>query len=181
VLAFNHLGADCWPVRGWAVRSWSWAVWGRGRSVDGCWSWDIGSWGWDIGSWSRDNNWGRLVSWGWSWSISWGWGSSIDRFSNILNISNITIGISIVGDSLCATIGEGNMVFTVGVVSITSLSLSKLNSAVVVRHSIVVVVGWGSVRVGWLSTISWSWGISWSWSISWSWGVLRSSTGNSHK
>jgi hypothetical protein len=67
------------------------------------------------------------------------------------------------------------MVFTIGVVSITGLAGSKVGSTVSIFNTIVVVVGWDSVRVSRLSTVSWSWGISWCWSI------LGSSGGNSHK
>ena len=155
-----HSNACLSTVWGWSV--WSWPVWSR------CWSVD----------WGRGINWGWGICWGWSWGISWGWGSSIDGLSRVLDISNITIAISSVGNSLKATIGKVNMVFTIGVVSVTSLRGSQLNSAVLVRHSIVVVVCWDSVWVSRLSTISWSWGvgwcrsIDWGWSVCWNWGIL---------
>jgi hypothetical protein len=141
----NFLGKDGSPVRSWAVRSRpvrSWPVRSWGRSVDGCWG-SNNNWGWGIRSWS--------------WGISWG--SSIDGLSRILDISNITIAISSVGDSLETTIGKVDVVFSVGVVTFTSLAGSKVGSTVCVRHSIVIVVGRNGVRVGRLSTISLGWSI----------------------
>jgi hypothetical protein len=146
----NFLGKDGSPIRSWAVRSRpvrSWPVRSWGRSVDGCWG---------IWSWGSNNNWG----WGirsWSWGISWG--RCVGGLSRIFDISNIAIAISSVGDSLETTIGKVDVVFSVGVVTFTSLAGSKVGSTVCVRHSIVVVVGWDGVRVGRLSTISWGWSI----------------------
>jgi hypothetical protein len=108
-----HLTKDGWPVWGWAddrcgpVRSWGWD---NNRS-------------WPVRSWGRHNNGG--------WSISWGRGSSIYRLSRVLNISNVTsVGISGVGNSLETTIGKGNMVFTIGVVTITGFTGSKVGTTV---------------------------------------------------
>jgi hypothetical protein len=71
------------------------------------------------------------------------------------------------------------VVFSIGVVTFTGLTGSKVGSTVCVRHSIVVVVGWNSVGVGGLSTISWGRGISWGWGIDWGRCVLSRSS--SHK
>jgi hypothetical protein len=172
----NFLGKDGSPIRSWAVRSravWSWSVRSWGRPVNGCWG---------IRSWGCNNNWG----WGirsWSWGISWG--SSIDGLSRVFDISNIAIAISSVGDSLETTIGKVDMVFSVGVVTFTGLTGSKVGSTVSISNTIIVVVGWDSVRVGGLSTISWGWSIDWGWCINRGRCVYRSrcilSRGSSHK
>ena len=163
--------------------------------------WSIGSW--PVGSGSRDNNWGRTVGPDWSGSVSWGRG--IDRLSRVLDISNVTsVGISSVGNSLEATIGKSNVVFSLGVIAVAGLRGSKVGTAVAVIDSIGVVVCWGDIGVDWGRSVSWdgsraisrSWGndggsaVSGSrgqdggWAISWSRDretVLRSSSGSSHK
>jgi hypothetical protein len=146
----NNLGNDGWAVGSWSVRSWAIR--------------------------SRHNNWGRGIR-SWCWGISWG--RCVDGLSRVLDISNIAIAISSVGDSLETTIGKVDVVFSIGVVTFTCLTGSKVGSTVCVRHSIVVVVGWNSVGVGGLSTISWGRGISWGWGIDWGRCVLSRSS--SHK
>jgi hypothetical protein len=106
------------PIRSWSVGRWP--VRSRCRSVS--------KWGWSIRSRCSNNNWSWSISWG--WGISWSWGSSVDRLSRVLDISNITIAISIVGNSLETTIGKGNMVFAIGVVTITSFTGTKVGSTV---------------------------------------------------
>ena len=163
--------------------------------------WSIGSW--PVGSGSRDNNWGRTVGPDWSWAVSWGRG--IDGLSRVLDISDVaSVGISSVGNSLEATIGKSNVVFSLGVIAVAGLRGSKVGTAVAVIDSIGVVVCWGDIRVDWGRSVSWdgsraisrSWGndggraISGSrgkdggWAISWSRDretILRSSSGSSHK
>jgi hypothetical protein len=74
------------------------------------------------------------------------------------------------------------VVLSIGVVSLTSLSSSKVGTTVSISDSVVVVVGWDSVWVGRLGTISWGRGIDWGWSIGRGRdSVLRSSRGSSHK
>ena len=131
--------------------------------------WSIGSW--PVGSGSRDNNWGRTVGPDWSWAVSWGRG--IDGLTSILDVSNVAIGISGVGDSLETTIGKGNVVLSVGVVSIASLRGTKVSTAQGISDSVVVVVGRDSVGVDGLGN---DWAIAWCRS-----SVLGSSSGNSHK
>jgi hypothetical protein len=92
-----HLNNDGWPVGSWPVRSRCWAVRSRGRHNN--WSWGIGSWG---------------------WGISWGWG--VDGLSGVLDISNVSsVGIRGVGNSLETTIGKGNVVFSLGGISVAGL------------------------------------------------------------
>jgi hypothetical protein len=70
------------------------------------WGWSI-CWGWGI-SWSWSISWGRGIGWSWGWSIGWSWGRGIgglglsweDSFTFVLDISNITVLISCVGDNL---------------------------------------------------------------------------------
>jgi len=128
-----------------------------------------------VGSWGNNGN--------WSWAISWGWGWGVDGLTRVLNISNVTsVGIRGVGDSLKATIGKGNVVFSLGGIAIAGLRSSKVGTAVSIGDSVVVVVGWDSVWVGRLSTIGWGRGINWGRSIGRSRdSVLRSSGSNSHK
>ena len=133
----NFLGKDGSPVRSWAVRSRpvrSWPVRSWGRSVDGCWG--IRSWG---------------ICWGWGIS----WGCSIGGLSRVLDISNISIAISSVGNSLETAIRKVDMVFSIGVVTFTGFTSSKVDTTVSIIDTVVVVVGWDGVRVGRLSTISW--------------------------
>jgi hypothetical protein len=66
------------------------------------------------------------------------------------------------------------MVFSIGVVSFTGFTGSKVDTTVSIIDTIIVVVGWNGVRVGRLSTISWSWSINWGRSINWCWGIDRS-------
>jgi hypothetical protein len=131
------------------------------------------------GGWSDDwsVNRGSNNDWlDWSWAVGGSRGRGIDSLTSVLDISDVAIAVSSVGDSLGATIGKSNMVLSVGVVSISGLRGSKVSTAVSISDSIVVVVGWDSVGVGGLSTVSWGWGISWSRG-----GVLGSSSGNGHK
>ena len=138
-----HLTKDGWPV-------WSWAD-DRCRPVR--------SWGWDnnrsrpVRSWGRHNNWGS--------SISWGRGSSIDGLSRVLNISNVTsVGIRSVGNSLDATIGKGNMVFSLGCITIAGLRSTNVGTSVSIIDSIGVVICWGNISVDWGRSISWGRGSS---------------------
>jgi hypothetical protein len=120
-------------------------VGGRGRPVDG--------------SGGSNNNWGRSVGLDWGRGISRSRGISrgrgICRLSRVLDISNIAIAISVVGDGLDAAIGKGNVVLSVGVVAVTGFTCTKIGATVAVSHTIVVVVGWDSVGVDGLSSISW--------------------------
>jgi len=133
------------------------------------------------GGWSRDDDWSGSRGSNndgpdWSWAVGWSGGRGIDSLTSVLDISDVTIAISGVGDSLGATIGKSNVVLSVGVVSISGLRGSKVSTAVSIGDSIVVVVGWDSVRVDGLSTVNWGWGVSRSGD-----GVLGSSSGNGHK
>ena len=125
------------------------------------------------GNWSRDSNWsrGNSDSTDWSWAV--GRGRGIDGLTRVLDVSNVTIGISGVGDSLETAIGKGNVVLSVGVVSIASLRGTKVSSAQGISNSVVVVVGRDSVGVDGLGN---DWAIAWGRS-----SVLGSSSGNSHK
>jgi hypothetical protein len=146
-----HLSNDGWPVGSGPVRS---------RPV---------------GSWGNNGN--------WSWAISWGWGWGVDGLTRVLNISNVTsVGIRGVGDSLKATIGKSNVVFSLGGIAIAGLRSSKVGTTVAVIDSIGVVVCWGNIRVNWGRSVGWDWdrGRSISWGRGRD-GVLRSSSGNSHK
>ena len=119
------------------------------------------------GNWSRGNSDGA----DWSWAV--GRGRGIDGLTRVLDVSNVTIGISGVGDSLETAIGKGNVVLSVGVVSIASLRGTKVSTAQGISDSVVVVVGRDSVGVDGLGN---DWAICWGRSC-----VLGSSSGNSHK
>jgi hypothetical protein len=152
-----HLNNDGWPVGSWPVRSRCWAVRSRGRHNN--WSWGIGSWG---------------------WGISWGWG--VDGLSGVLDISNVSsVGIRGVGNSLETTIGKGNVVFSLGGISVAVLRSTEVSTAVSVIDSIGVVVCWGNIGVNWGRSVSGGRCVSRGRGIDGCWGILGSSTGNSHK
>jgi hypothetical protein len=152
-----HLSNDGWPVGSGPVRS---------RVVR---------------SWSRDNNWSWGVWLDWSGAIGGSWG--IDGLTRVLNISDVTsVGIRGVGDSLKATIGKSNVVFSLGGITVAGLRSSKVGTTVAVIDSIGVVICWGDIGVNWSRSIGWDWdrGRSISGGRGGD-GVLRSSSGNSHK
>ena len=100
-----------------------------GRSEDGSsckkWSRCVGNNNWGR---CRDNNWSRGIGLDWSWGIGRGWG--INSLTSVLDISNVAIAISSVGDGLGATIRKGNMVLSIGVVAITSLRGTKVGTTI---------------------------------------------------
>ena len=126
-------------------------------------------WGWERSSNSDSSDWGRAVSWG----RGIGWGRGIDGLTAVLDISNVAIAISGVGDSLGAAIRKGNVVLSIGVVTFTGLTSSKVGSTGSISNSVVVVVRGDGVRVDGLSN---DWAIGWGKSC-----ILRSSGGGSHK
>ena len=75
---------------------------------------------------------------------------SVFGFSRVLHISDVsTISvIHTVSDSLDATIGQSNVVFTGSSVSIAVLRLTELGSTVVIGDSVVVVVDGGGKFLG---------------------------------
>ena len=145
--------------------------------------WPVGSW--PVGSRGRDNNWSRSI--GPDWGRSIGWGRGVDGLSRVLDISNVTsVGISSVGNSLEATIGKVNVVFSLGGIAVAGLRGSKVGTAVSVIDSIGVVVCWGNIRVDWGRAVGRDWdrgrAISRSWGNDGSWGrgsVLRGSSSGS--
>ena len=100
------------------------------------------------GSWLVSRCWCRLV----------GFVFGFTRVLDISDVSTISI-INLVSDSLDSAIGKGNSVASRGSISITSFSLAKVYSRVVILGSIGVVVDRGSIRVDRGFTIGWGRGM----------------------
>jgi len=66
-------------------------------------------------------------------------------FSGVLDVGDVTVTISLVGDSLYATVWEGNVVRSRYYLSIARLLLSKVVVVVVVLNVISVVVRLGDL------------------------------------
>ena len=99
---------------------------------------------------------GRFVSGCWGRFVG-----IIVGFTRVLDISDVsTISIiNLVSDSLDSAIGKGNSVASRGSISITSFSLAKVYSRVVILGSIGIVVDRGSIRVDRGFTIGWGRGM----------------------
>jgi hypothetical protein len=165
----HHGGRFVWSwgrcIYNWGgfVRSWGRFVWGWGRCI---YNW--GRFVWGRGRFVRGNNFhdrsrdyldhrfvwsrGRLVSWGWSCLVRLD--LSIDCLALVLHISNIALGPSGVGHNLDTSIREVDSVLSTGVVVCTVLLVVEDSTRVLgVIHSILVIVDWRKVWVGFL----WGW------------------------
>ena len=83
--------------------------------------------------------------------VGFGFVFGVDGFTRVFDISDVSrvvIG-NLVGDSLDTAIGQSNVVFAMGGISITSFSGSKVGSGVIISNSIGVVVCWGDISVYW--------------------------------
>merc|ERR1719270_300473 len=99
----------------------------------------------------------------------------ISCFTLVLNISNISVLISMVRHNLDAAIRECNTVGTAGGISVTGLRVGKVSIGVVILDSILVsilgrdisiswlVVGRSRLVVGWGRLVCWGW----SWLVCW--------------
>ena len=106
-------------------------------------------------------------------------------FSGVLNIGNVSaISINTISYGLDSAIGKGNVVASRGCVSITVLSLSKVDSRVIVGSGISEVVCGGDIRVdGCCRVVS---GcrcrvVNWSGMVSTGWAISNDSGNNGSK
>ena len=129
--------------------------------------------------------WGWFVNWGWS-MVSWGlvdWFVGIVTWSSFVsyfyNISRVSIS-SVVLDNLGTAIREGNTVFTISGITITSFICAKVDSSIFVSNSVFVLVFSWDVSVSWFfvswsmvswGMVSWSWLVHWCWFVGWGWFV----------
>ena len=129
--------------------------------------------------------WGWFVNWGWS-MVSWGlvdWFVGIVTWSSFVsyfyNISRVSIS-SVVLDNLGTAIREGNSVFTISGITITSFICAKVDSSIFVSNSVFVLVFSWDVSVSWFfvswsmvswGMVSWSWLVYWCWFVGWGWFV----------
>jgi len=67
----------------------------------------------------------------------------VDSLSFVFDVSNVSGGISLVGDDLDTAVGKVHTVFTSGIVVISVFSMRENGTGVTVLNSIFVVVHWG--------------------------------------
>ena len=67
----------------------------------------------------------------------------VDSLSFVFDVSNVSVGISLVGDDLDTAVGKVHTVFSSGIVVISVFSMRENGTGVTVLNSIFVVVHWG--------------------------------------
>jgi hypothetical protein len=114
-----------------------------------------------IRSWVVRSGSGVVRSWVSFGSIRFGFVFGVDSFTGVSDISDIS-GVTVsngVSYGLDTTIGKGDMVFTVGGITITSFVGTEIGSGVIISNGVSVIVSGGYISVCWGSWVVWGWGI----------------------